>query len=200
MTTVRTLVVAFFCAIGIVVTNVAFAVTPPIPVPLVDANIVNTPSVTIENVLSNPIPVTTDTFPRIPYQGWVRIEIPAGLGIAEGSFKPPLPKSRGILVIEQVATRATLQDNVVPHILTISIDNHEVYISQYLNLPTITDVPGGGGRKAISSQTVRLYHELSRNFDDLSVVYGRRPNDSSLAADIRISGYIVPEGSPSLAP
>jgi hypothetical protein len=171
---------------------------PPIETQLsgtIDTNVVNIPGVIIENGPDDPLPVTMDSYPRIPYQGLARVSVPAGQAQATAEFSPGLPTS-GMLVIEQVSMYANLPTEVEygNYAVRTNLENSSGFWG--FNSPVISPA-GFSPNQMRSTETVRLYSDLSIAPPD---AYFARFSFVDAEALIRISGYIVPEGSPSLKP
>ncbi len=161
-----------------------------------DVNVVNTPGVTIENSTLEPVPVIMDEVTRIPYQGKAIVSIPAAQTSALATFSPSLPTS-GMLVIEQISIYANLPADVEYGYYAVRTRMEgDIYFWSF-NSPILSP-PSFTPRHMRGTETVRLYHDLS--YAPPEAVFFRFNWAYDATAYVRISGYIVPEGSPSLAP
>lgn len=208
MKQIRVIVVAAISVVGWATVSAVLAESPVRNVAVVnapdvnvantaDVNIVNTPGVTIENGPTNPVPVVMDASIRVPFSAEGRAEIPAKLGNMAVPVTRGLPTS-GIMVIEQVSIKATQGSDSSPVALDVlAVLSGNSGGKHFLNLPDVVEYPHL--RIVRGSQTVRIYHDLSMGIP-VSVNYGRSPAAESANVIVNLSGYILPTGSPSLAP
>jgi len=153
--------------------------------------------VIIENDPANPVPVSTESYPRVPFQKAMRLQFPDKEGDVWGSFLVPAGKR---LVIETVSLRGAVplkgdQQIIQWGIQTISgneIMTHGLSVS-----PTAT-LPGTINARWYScSNQTRLYANPGT---EVKGWLARYPTDGEPGFFMFISGYLVSLHSPSLAP
>jgi len=162
--------------------------------PSVKATIVGTPGVTIQNGPSEPIPVTVDPYPRTPFQIAISLQFPENAQQVSGSFSVP---SGMRLVVETVSIRGGLAADQQLTQWSISVAAGAV-CTHALSLPPTAAVLADLNVKLYSSNNlVRLYADPGTQ---VSMQISRYPAIGNPGFFGFVSGYLVPVGSPSLAP
>jgi len=158
------------------------------------------PSVTIDNGPNNPVSVKVDAYNRTPYIGLVNLIIEPGQQTALSSGIIGTLPSSGILVIEQIGIYTTQYTDT--HLIRFEVRTQtgENQLLTFLNIPQVIDSPPTSLRTQTGSQQVRIYNDLS--LSPFPVFYvARFPIPAQrIQIQISVNGYVVPEGSPSLAP
>ena len=138
--------------------------------------------------------VTLDS--RMPYNTGLIVTVPENQ-TAITSAVEGLPVS-GIFVIEQIGyTTSSLGDYRTVNFQIVTSLPNMIGMRNVLYVPSTADLSDRLTPRG--SQSVRLYHDLSLG-EPLEIIYARYPADQNVSLHVTISGYIVPKGSPSLAP
>lgn len=161
--------------------------------PSVQATIIGTPGVTIQNAPDQPIPVSVDPYPRTPFQIAIRMQFPTNGYDVSGSFSVP---SGMRLVIETVSIRGGLaaSEQLTHWGITVAAG---AACTHALNMPSSMTLPDLNTRMYSSNDLVRLYADPGTQ---VSMQLSRFPAVGSPGFFGFVSGYLVPIGSASLAP
>lgn len=169
---------------------------PDRPVPITGGvEITNTPNVIVGNTARNPVPVVmsdANTNAREPFQSvqWSALSESSKQVVL--GFRVP---DDNILVIETITARVRLNEgDQVGEIMVRTVVKDRACDH---NLPVFVQGTSDGYTHFIGAHPVRLYaYPGSR----VNSYYSRSPNGGNYYFRTSVSGYLIPKGSPSLAP
>ena len=171
-----------------------------------NVSINGTPGVTIQNGPLNPVPVTTPSSPRQPFQTAGQFQLL--LAVPSASINLPVPNGK-ILVIEQVSAFVDFlpepQEIVYLQVLTEQQDGSSA--SFYFPVPKVGTagtifISGNNltGNAFAASHAVRLYGASGTNVRFLVQRSSGQVTGFEPLVRVSLSGYLVPTDSPNLAP
>ena len=148
-----------------------------------DVNVQNTPGVTIENGPLQPIPVTVENYAREPVtlSHITRLEVNDGSFSAGTIFTVPSDK---IFVLQHVAVTKDPSGTDIDYFFILNRANFAPYVS--------------AKGSSMINQPVTFYFEPNEQIRGGGFLTGA--NQRIVNVITRLSGYLVPVGSPSLAP